>query len=128
MSNMTYMTDACLITAVLSGGSASKAEDVALAALEAGATGAFGFHARGYGQRERFGALGIAVEAERDVRSVLVSTDLLEVVFEAMHRAGDLERPGAGFLYVTPLDRVATYIPDAVVERLKEGGRWNPES
>ena len=126
MSNMTYMTDACLITAVLAGGT-DAADEAVRAALDAGATGVFGFHARGYSQRERFGALGIAIEAEKEVRSVIVSSDLVEVVFEAMYRAGDLERPGSGFMYVTPLDRVATYIPEAVVQRLKEAGQWNPE-
>ena len=78
--------------------------------------------------RERFGVLGIAVEAEKDVRVVLVSSDQRDVVFEAMYKAGGLDRPGAGVMYVTPVDRVATYIPDLVIDRLKEAGQWNPAS
>ena len=127
MSNMTYMTDAWMITCIVAAGT-GQADKVVLAAREAGATGAFGYHARGYGQRERFGALGIAVEADKDVRQVLVSSDQRDVVFEAMYRAGGLDRPGAGLMYVTPVDRVATYIPDSVIDRLKEEGRWNPAS
>lgn len=127
MSNMTYITDAWMITCIVPRGT-GQADKVLLAARDAGVTGAIGYHARGFGQRERFGALGIAVEAEKDVRVVLVSSDQRDVVFEAMYKAGGLDRPGAGLMYVTPVDRVATYIPDSVIDRLKEAGQWNPAS
>ena len=127
MSNMTYITDAWMITCIVPSGT-GQADKVLMAARDAGVTGAIGYHARGFGQRERFGVLGIAVEAEKDVRAVLVSSEQRDVVFEAMYKAGGLDRPGAGVMYVTPVDRVATYIPDSVIDRLKEAGRWNPAS
>lgn len=127
MSNMTTMTDAWMITCIVSSGT-GQAEKMLLAARDAGAAGAIGYHARGFGQRERFGALAVAVEAEKDVRSVLVSSDQKDVVFEAMYRAGELDRPGGGLMYVTPVERLATYIPNSVIDRLKEDGRWHPAS
>lgn len=127
MSNMTYITDAWMITCIVPRGT-DQADKMLIAARDAGVTGGIGYHARGFGQRERFGVLGIAVEAEKDVRVVLVSSEQRDVVFEAMYKAGGLDRPGAGVMFLTPVDRVATYIPDSVVDRLKEAGRWNPAS
>ena len=40
-----------------------------------GATGALVYHARGVGPRERLGLLGIAIEAEKEVVSILVASD-----------------------------------------------------
>ena len=119
MSQLTYLTDVCLITCIVSS-STKQTEKMLLAARNAGAKGAFGYHARGYGARERFGALGVAVETDKDVLSLLVSTDQRDSVFEAMFNAGGLGSPGAGFMYVTELEKVASYVPDSVIERLKE--------
>ena len=47
------------------------------------------------------------------------SPPLLEIVFEAMYLAGDLNKPGKGIMYMSELDKVATYIPDAVLENIK---------
>lgn len=122
MSNMTYLTDAWLITCVVS--TATKQTDKMLsAAQDAGAKGALGYYARGFGARERLGALGVAVETEKDVVEVLVSTEQRDIVFEAMFTAGGLDKPGAGYMFVTPIERIATYVPDSIMERLEEAGR-----
>lgn len=122
MSKIIYMTDAWLITCVVSTGT-EQSNKMLLAARDAGAKGAFGHYARGYGARERFGALGVAVETEKDVISVLVSTDQRDMVFEAMYKAGGLDRPGAGIMYITPIDKAASYVPESVLTKLKEADR-----
>ena len=94
-----------------------------LEARKFGAKGAFGYHARGYGARGRFGTLGVAVETEKDVVCVLVSTEQRDSVFEAMFRAGGLDRPDAGFMYMTQLEKCATYVPDSIMRELKEAGK-----
>ena len=111
MSKITYLTDSWMITAVVS--SATKqADKMLLAARDAGAKGAVGHYAKGYGARERLGALGIAVETDKDVIGLLVSSEQRDTVVEAMFKAGQLDRPGAGYIYVMPIERLATYIPE----------------
>ena len=122
MSQITYLTDVCMITCVVSS-STGQSDKMLLAARDAGAKGAFGYHARGHGARERFGVLGVAMETEKDVISLLVSTDQCDVVFETMFKAGGMDAPGAGIMYVTPLDKVASYVPDSVMEKMKEAAR-----
>ena len=92
------------------------------AAQDVGAiNGAISYHARGYGARERLGLLGIAVEAEKEVVSILVSSEQQDTVVNSIYRAGKLDNPGTGYLYVTPLEKVATYIPQDMINNLQEG-------
>ena len=114
---ITYLTDVAMLTVVVQAG---RAEDILKAAREIGAvTGAFGFRANGIGARERLGILGVAVEAEREVMSILVATDQTEAVIDHLYRGGRLDTPGAGYIYVTPLEKVAAYIPKSMRERLE---------
>jgi len=122
MSKITYLTDSWMITCVVS--SATKqSEKMLLAARDAGAKGAVGHYAKGYGARERLGALGIAVETDKDVIGLLVSSEQRDTVVEAMFKAGELDRPGAGYIYVTPIERLATFIPESIMSRLREDDR-----
>jgi nitrogen regulatory protein P-II 1 len=122
MTQMTYLTDAWIITCVVS--TATKnAGKMLLAARDFGAKGALGYHARGFGARERLGKLGIAVETEKDVINVLVSSDQRDSVFEAMFRAGQLDRPSAGFMYMTKVEKMAAYIPESIMKELQEAGK-----
>jgi nitrogen regulatory protein P-II 1 len=122
MSQITYLTDVWMITCIVAS-SSGKANKMLLAARDAGARGAIGYHAHGYGARERLGALGVAVETEKDVISLLVSTEQRDVVFEAMFKAGGLDSPGAGMMYLTPVEKLATYVPESVMEKLRKAGR-----
>ena len=122
MSQITYLKDVCMITCIVASGT-GQTEEMLLAARNAGAKGAISYHARGHGARERFGALGIAVETEKDVISLLVSTEQRDTVFEAMYNAGDIGSPGAGLMYVTPMEKVAAYVPDSIRKKLKETAR-----
>jgi nitrogen regulatory protein PII len=115
-SEITYLTDVTLLTCVVQPG---HAEDIIKAARDVGATaGAITYHARGVGTRERLGILGVAVEAERDVINILVADDQKDLVFETLYRAGKLATPGMGFIYTTPLEKFATYVPESIRARL----------
>jgi len=118
-SNIALLTDVVLITCIVEKG---KGEDVVKAArgAGAGAAGALIHSARGVGIRERIGLLGIAIEAEKDVVELLVGSDQSELVAQTIYSAVDLGRPGGGFIYLTPLEQAATYLPKEIRDRLKE--------
>lgn len=116
------LTDVALITASVQRG---MADDVVKAAQEAGAQGASIHYAYGRGVRERLGIWGLAVEAEKEVINIVVSTDQVDRVFERMYLAGRMDTPGMGFMWVTPLEKAATFVPPEIIERLtgqKTGG------
>ncbi len=115
---MTYLTDAVLITAVVPAG---HADTVLKVIRNAGVAGGIVHMARGTGPRERLGLIGIAVEAEKEVLSVIVPTDQQDFIAEAIYNAGELGAPGNGYLYVSVLDRLATYIPEQALERMDKG-------
>jgi nitrogen regulatory protein PII len=119
-NKITYLTDVALITCVVAAG---RGDAVIEAARTMGAAGALVHHARGIGPRERLGLLGIAIEAEKDVVSIMVATDYQDVVFEAVYRAAGLDVPGAGMAYITPVERMATYLPRELLARVPDPGQ-----
>jgi len=115
-NSITYLTDAVLITCIVAHGRGDEAIKVA---REAGVGGAMVYHARGSGVRERLGLLGIAVEAEKDVVTMLAATDQRDLVMHNLYTQLGLDRPGAGVIYAMPLDKMATYIPQDMRQRLQ---------
>jgi nitrogen regulatory protein PII len=115
MSERIYLTDVAMIHCIINAGTADR---ILLAARDMGARHAIIHHARGWGIRERLGVLGVAVETEKEVVSILVSSDQQDVVFEALYRAGDFDLPGRGLIYITPLEKAATYVPKGIRDRL----------
>ncbi len=113
---ITALTDVALITCVVQKG---MADDVIKAARDAGAQGSTVFYARGYGMRERLGLLGVAVDVEKEVVNIVVSTDQANRIFEKMSVAAKMDTPGMGFMYMTHLDKAVTYIPPEVLEKLQ---------
>lgn len=112
------MTDVSLLTIVVQHG---QHEAVLKAARDVGATtGAIGHYAKGIGARERLGLLGLAIEVEKDVISLLISPEQQDVVLDQIYRAGNLDTPGMGYIYITPLEKVATYLPESLKERLEK--------
>ncbi|MBI3970002.1 MAG: P-II family nitrogen regulator [Chloroflexi bacterium] len=83
-----------------------KADKPIRAALKAGAQSAVAFFGRGLGIRERLGLLGLAVQPEKEIVMVVVPDTLLDIVVRAMVRAGNLDQPGVGFLFVMPVEDV----------------------
>lgn len=113
---ITALTDVALIICVVQKG---MADDVIKAARDAGAQGSTVFYARGYGMRERLGLLGVAVDVEKEVVNIVVSTDQANRIFERMSVAAKMDTPGMGFMYMTHLDKAVTYIPPEVLEKLQ---------
>ncbi len=112
---ITVLTEASLITCIVQRG---LADIIVQAAIEAGAQGATIYHAHGSGVRERLGVLGLAVEVDKDVVNIVAANDQCDRIFEKIYFAGKLDTPGMGIVYVTPLEKLATYIPHEVAERL----------
>ncbi len=112
---ITILTDVALITCIVQRG---LADEIVHVAQEAGAQGATVYYARGEGVRERLGVLGLAVEVEKEVINIIVAVDQVDRIFESMYLAGKLDTPGMGFIYVTPLEKAATYIPAEIAEKL----------
>lgn len=113
---ITYLTDVALITCIVAAG---RGDVVIRAAQGMGAPGAIVYHAYGLGPRERLGLLSIAIDAEKEVVSILVSADYQDAVLETIYRAAELDVPGAGMIYATPVEKVATYIPRDMLEKGK---------
>ncbi len=114
--NITYLTDVYLLTCMVQSG---LTETIIKAAREVGATiGAISYHAKGTGARERLGILGIAIEAEKEVINILVSSEQRDLVYDTLYRAADLDVPGRGFIYLTPLEKASAYIPKDMLKDL----------
>lgn len=113
------LTDVSLITASVPSGNADR---MVKAAQEAGAQGASIHYAYGRGVRERLGVWGLAIEAEKEIINLVVSSDQLDRIFEAMYLAGNLDTPGMGFMWVTPLEKAGTYVPAEILRRLEARG------
>ncbi len=117
-STITYLTDAVMITVVVQRG---MEEAILQAARDVGATtGAVGYYANGIGMRERLGMLGLAVEVEKAVISMIVPTDHQDVVIDQIYRAGKMDTPGIGYVYSTPLEKMAAFVPQSVRERMEK--------
>lgn len=106
------LTDVALITASVQRG---MADNVVQAALDAGAQGASIHYAFGRGVRERLGIWGLAVEAEKEVINIVVPINQVDRIFESMYIAGNMDTPGMGFMWVTPLEKAATFVPPELV-------------
>ena len=119
---ITVLTDASLITCIVQRGRADK---IVLAAQDAGAQGATINYAQGVGVRERLGVMGLAIEVDKEVISIIVANDQADRVFEAMYLAGELDTPGMGIMTLAALEKIATYIPLELVEKL--AGKADPK-
>ena len=113
---ITVLTDVSLITCIVQRG---IADTIVKAAQEAGAQGATVYYARGEGVRERLGILALAVEVDKGVINVVVAKDQADRILERMYIAGDLDTPGMGLIFLTPLEKAATYIPREISEKLE---------
>jgi len=116
-TGITVLTDASLITCMVQRGLADK---IVQAAQDAGAQGATINYAQGCGVRERLGILGLTVEAEKEVVNIIVANDQADRIFEQIYLAGQLDVPGMGFITMTALDKVATYVPQEIIDKLCE--------
>lgn len=122
---ITYLTDAVQITAVVQKG---RSDDILRACRDLGVAGGVVHLARGTGARERLGLLGIAVETEKEVVTMVVAADLRELIAETIYHTGGLDAPGGGYLYISELERLATYIPQEILARMDDGRNISADS
>ncbi len=113
--DITYVTDASLITCVVSAG---KGDTVLKAARDLGVSGGIVFQGRGTGLRERLGILGIAVESDKEVVIMMASNDSRDLLIHGLFKAAELNVPAAGFIYATPVDKAAVYVPEDIINQL----------
>ncbi|HKI73688.1 MAG TPA: P-II family nitrogen regulator [Pseudomonadales bacterium] len=111
----TILTDVSLITCIVQRG---KADAVVRAAQDAGAQGATTYYGYGSGVRERLGVLGLAIDVEKEIITTMVADDQVDRIFERMYFAAELDVPGNGIIYITRLEKAATYIPAEIIERI----------
>lgn len=78
------------------------------AATEAGAHGATVHLGTGIGMRERFRKLEWALNVEREILQILVPREASDAVMAAVSKAAELDRPGRGILFATPVEKLAT--------------------
>ncbi len=109
------LTDAVLITCIVQRGAAEAAVQ---AARRAGAQGATIFYARGTGVRQKhLGVLGVTLSAEKEVIYIVAASDQADRIFEKLYIAAQLDTPGMGMIFMTPLEKMATYVPQEIIER-----------
>ncbi len=109
------LTDVVLITCIVQRGAAEAAVQ---AARRAGAQGATIFYARGSGVRQKhLGVLGVTVSAEKEVIYIVAASDQADRIFDKIFTAAKLDTPGMGMIYMTPLEKMATYVPGEIIER-----------
>ena len=93
-----------LITCVLQRG---RANDVAKAAMQAGAKGATVLYGRGMGVGELMGALGFAIVPQKEVIQIVSTADATKKLFDVVVAAAELDKPGMGIAYIIPIQEVA---------------------
>lgn len=97
-----------LITCVIQRG---KGDKLSKAAIDAGAGGVTVYFARGIGVRDRLGLLGLAIVPEKEVLLIVCHSHEVEKIFSSLVKAGDLETPGHGIAFVSPIEQVVGFIP-----------------
>ena len=115
--NLTYVTDATLINCVVPAG---KADAVLKAARDLGVGGGIVYHGRGTGLRDRLGILGIAVEAEKEIVVMMVANERRDIVIDELYQVAEMNALAAGYIFATPVDKAAVYIPEEALNQLKD--------
>ena len=112
------LTDATLITCIVQRGAGEAVVD---AAIQAGAQGATSFFARGTGVRQRhLGVLGITISDEKEIVYIVVPRDQADYLFEKLYFVAKLDTPGMGIMYMTELEKMATYVPPEIAAKLEK--------
>lgn len=80
-----------------------QANEVARVALDMGLSVPAVSFGQGMGIRDRLGLLRIAIPGEKEIIHVAASRYDAETLMRMMIRAGQLDRPGKGFIYLSPI-------------------------
>jgi len=103
------MNNLNLITCIVQRGRAEKVVD---AALKAGAPGATYYYGRGTGVRQKLGVLSKLIVPEKEIILIVTKDTQTDAVFDAVIRAGKLDRKGQGFAYIHKIDRAVGFLED----------------
>ncbi|MBN1384664.1 MAG: P-II family nitrogen regulator [Elusimicrobia bacterium] len=101
------MSELKLITCIVQRG---KAEKVVKEAIRAGAEGATVFYARGTGIRQKLGFWGKIITPEKEVILIVTNDKVTDPVFNALIKAGKLDKPGNGFAFVHSVDKAVGFL------------------
>ncbi len=82
-------------------------EKIIEASRQAGAEGGTIIFGRGTGVHEKKKLLGIPVEPEKEIILSVVPEDRSQQILEAIIKAGELDKPGTGIVFVLELKQVA---------------------
>jgi nitrogen regulatory protein PII len=96
-----------LITCILQRGLANKA---AHAAMDSGAAGATILPARGMGLGQLMSALGHGIIPQKEVILIVTSKASSRKIFDAVSKAAELDKPGHGIAYTSPIFEVSGVI------------------
>ena len=103
------MKDLNLITCIVQRGRAEKVVD---AALKAGAPGATYYYGRGTGVRQKLGVLSKLIVPEKEIILIVTKANQTDSVFDAVIKAGKLEKKGQGFAYIHKIDRAVGFLEE----------------
>lgn len=115
--DVTYVTGANMVNCVVPSG---RGDAVLKAARDLGVGDGVVYQGRGVGLRERLGMIGIAVEAEKEVVSFIVDEERRDIIIAELFKVIELDSPAAGYLFATPVEKLAVYIPEEVYDQLKD--------
>jgi nitrogen regulatory protein PII len=103
------MKDLNLITCIVQRGRAEKVVD---AALKAGAPGATYYYGRGTGVRQKLGVLSKLIVPEKEIILIVTQVSQTDSVFDAVIKAGKLDKKGQGFAYIHKIDRAVGFLEE----------------
>lgn len=83
----------------------NKADNIARAAIDAGAHGPVVHYAIGKGLRDRLGWLRITKQQDKEVLTIISEKRRASKIFDAMASAGNVDMPGGGFMYQMPIEK-----------------------
>jgi len=89
----------------------NKADGIARAAINAGAHGPVVHYGEGRGLRDRLGWLRITKQQEKEVLTVITEKHRADKLFDAMATAGQIDKPGGGFMYQLPIEKGLYNLP-----------------
>jgi nitrogen regulatory protein PII len=100
MSNVPEEQEAFMYNAIYTIVQKGMAEDVVDAARAAGARGGTIINARGSGVNDTMTVFAMPIEPEREIVLILAGRDSTEAIAAAIRKRVDLERHGAGILFI----------------------------
>jgi nitrogen regulatory protein P-II 1 len=103
------MKDLNLITCIVQRGRADKVVD---AALKAGAPGATYYYGRGTGVRQKLGVLSKLIVPEKEIILIVTKVSQTDSVFDAVIKAGKLDKKGQGFAYIHKIERAIGFLEE----------------